>query len=302
MPTSAPTSTITPISSGLTPNVVAQNFCPSGLERCCPPNGYSCGIRYPPISSAQPPTAGQAVSEHNFITILGLNNISQGIWSLSLASRDTGNYPLTCIIIGLSLSIRLQTTADAFIASGALIDHLHIITAAHKVSTIVSQGQQLKVRVGEYNALAATEPIPVQEFFVSRVFIHPQFTSANLKNDIAILRTSAAIPLGVSPVVSTVCLPSIMLTAGTRCFIAGLKFRNKKSRNIFIKHFMQAGEKMTFQQRDNFKRFLKKLMYQLWNKFHAKISLEQRDLELILSLIQQALCVLEVKLEKVIIT
>ena len=49
-----------PVLGGLAPQIVTSPFCQFGLERCCPVNGYTCGIRYPPISTARPPSAGQA--------------------------------------------------------------------------------------------------------------------------------------------------------------------------------------------------------------------------------------------------
>jgi Trypsin len=76
------------------------------------------------------------------------------------------------------------------------------------------------VRLGEWDSATATEPIPAQEFFVSRIFVHPQFNSANLKNNIALLRLSSFVPLGAVPTISTVCLPSNQLF-GMRCWIAG---------------------------------------------------------------------------------
>lgn len=114
----------------------------------------------------------------------------------------------------------ILTSADAFIATGALIDHFHVMTAAHKVAPLVASNTQMKVRLGEWDAQSATEPIPLQEAFISRVFIHPQYNSGNLKNSIAILRTASAIPLGPSPAITPVCLPSQTLTSG-RCFVAG---------------------------------------------------------------------------------
>lgn len=61
-PTTNPSATISPISSGITPAISNQNFCSNGLERCCPTNGYSCGISYPPVATARPPAQGQAVN------------------------------------------------------------------------------------------------------------------------------------------------------------------------------------------------------------------------------------------------
>lgn len=62
IPGVTPSSSVYPVSSGISPIVNSQNFCQSGLERCCPPNGYSCGIRYPPVSNARTPAQGQAVN------------------------------------------------------------------------------------------------------------------------------------------------------------------------------------------------------------------------------------------------
>lgn len=42
----------------------------------------------------------------------------------------------------------------------------------------------------------------------------------NLKNDVAVLRLAAAVPLGQTPTIATVCLPSIAFT-GSRCWVSG---------------------------------------------------------------------------------
>jgi hypothetical protein len=51
---------LTVVTPGLVANATAQNTCPSNLEKCCPPNGFSCGIRYPPVAGSKQPQAGQA--------------------------------------------------------------------------------------------------------------------------------------------------------------------------------------------------------------------------------------------------
>lgn len=38
-----------PAGSGLGPQVQTQSTCATFLERCCPPFGYACGLRYPPV-------------------------------------------------------------------------------------------------------------------------------------------------------------------------------------------------------------------------------------------------------------
>lgn len=66
---------------------------------------------------------------------------------------------------------------------------------------------QLRVRMGEWNAAAATEPLPAQEFGVAKIFIHPNFNPNNLMNDVAILRLAVPVPLGQFPTITTACLP-----------------------------------------------------------------------------------------------
>lgn len=68
---------------------------------------------------------------------------------------------------------------------------------------------------------------------MTRIFIHPQFNAANLKNDIAILRLSSAVPLGQTPTMATVCLPSNQIS-NQRCWIAGW------GRNDFVTGSYQA--------------------------------------------------------------
>lgn len=91
-----------------------------------------------------------------------------------------------------------------------------------------SSGQQLKVRLGEWDASSSIEAIQPQEFIVSRIFVHPQFVAASLRNDIAILRLATAVPLGATPTIGIACLPANQLS-GMRCYVAGEQiFTHKK--------------------------------------------------------------------------
>lgn len=74
--------------------------------------------------------------------------------------------------------------------------------------------------MGEYNAASDTEPLPVQEFVVARITIHPGYNSANLMNDVAVLRLAVAVPLGQSPAITTACLP-VTNFVGQRCWVSG---------------------------------------------------------------------------------
>jgi len=80
----------------------------------------------------------------------------------------------------------------------------------------------LKVRLGEWDAASSNEPIAAQEFIVSRIFIHPQYVAASLRNDIAILRLTNAVTLGQVPTITTACLPASVVTSqNIRCWVAG---------------------------------------------------------------------------------
>lgn len=96
--------------------------------------------------------------------------------------------------------------------------------AAHKSSNCLgfrrNSPSSLKVRLGEWNAAGINEPIVAQNFAVSRITLHPNYNSNNLKNDVAVLRLTATVPLGQTPTIATVCLPSIAFT-GSRCWVSG---------------------------------------------------------------------------------
>lgn len=74
--------------------------------------------------------------------------------------------------------------------------------------------------MGEWDASVSTEPIAAQEFNVARIFVHPQYTAANLKNDIAILRLATPVQLGQVPTITTACIPSTVVSS-IRCWVAG---------------------------------------------------------------------------------
>lgn len=94
--------------SVVTPNIVTPGGgtggtggCQQGLERCCQGGPYQCGVRYPPVQGARQPAAGQAAF---------------------------GAYPWQAVLLG---------PGDIYAGSGALIDNLNVLTAAHKVTDYV---------------------------------------------------------------------------------------------------------------------------------------------------------------------
>lgn len=94
--------TMNPATSGIKPVVVSQTTCQKGLEKCCPTAGFSCGISYPPVAGSPSPNEGQGQSKF-------------------------GEYPWQAALL---------TPENVYIGSGVLIDHLHVLTAAHKLTNI----------------------------------------------------------------------------------------------------------------------------------------------------------------------
>lgn len=94
----------------------------------------------------------------------------------------------------------------------------------------------LRVRLGEWDASAASEPIPAQEYTVVKYFVHPGYIAANLKNDIAMLRLASSVNLGATPTITTACLPSTSFV-GQRCWVSGW------GKNDFVSGSYQAIQK-----------------------------------------------------------
>ncbi|XP_067638203.1 phenoloxidase-activating factor 2 isoform X2 [Eurosta solidaginis] len=156
--------------------------CNFGLILCCQPGSYQCGRRYPPPPGSTPAAAGQA---------------------------QFGEYPWVAALL---------TNAEVYLGAGALITAQHVLTAAHKVFNISTSS--FKVRVGEWDAAGTSEPIPAQDVLIASVYIHPNFNSANLQNDVAIVRLASAVSLATKSTVGTVCLPTTTFV-GQTCYVAG---------------------------------------------------------------------------------
>jgi hypothetical protein len=64
----------------------------------------------------------------------------------------------------------------------------------------------VKVRLGEWDITRNIEPYSYQDYVVYSVYIHPEFSSANLQNDIAVIKLSQQVPLGVYPHINPACV------------------------------------------------------------------------------------------------
>lgn len=148
-----------------------QTTCATGLELCCPPGGYTCGVVYPPVDHA--PEA---------ITTQGQALYGSFPWQAALLSQK-----------------------NEYIASGVLIDQATVLTAAHKITGVATP---FKVRLGAWDVSGKLNVFKSFEANASSIIYHPQYNSKNLKYDLAIIRLSAPAPLGQVPTLTNICLPS----------------------------------------------------------------------------------------------
>lgn len=83
-----------------------QNQCQYGLQQCCTPAGYQCGMRFPPHSQARQPQQGQTVRKFNKFLVI------------NFIFKAYGAHPWLGIIV--------TNPESNFIGTGALIDHQHV--------------------------------------------------------------------------------------------------------------------------------------------------------------------------------
>ncbi|KAK4319578.1 hypothetical protein Pmani_009518 [Petrolisthes manimaculis] len=127
---------------------------------------------------------------------------------------EFGEYPWHAAIL------RREHTDNVYVCGAALIDSLHLLTAAHCVSGL--SPSDLKVRLGEWDVGSETEFYRHQEREVSGLYSHPEFYSGNLNNDIAVIKVHRPIDMATNPHISPVCLPERFASFHSqRCHVSG---------------------------------------------------------------------------------
>lgn len=188
LPTAQCPSTNTNTNPGIDIRIVNTGpNCTSGQVYCCPGS-----------------TSGNVVDTQNC-----------GVRKISLSSHPQGQasygaYPWQAVLLNSN---------NVYVGSGVLITPNHVLTVAHKVSSYTGGG--LKIRLGDWNAQTTSELYPAQEYTAKRISMHPQYNSANLQNDVAVITLSGTVPVSSSPNINTACLPTASPASGTRCWVSG---------------------------------------------------------------------------------
>ncbi|KAG5667070.1 hypothetical protein PVAND_015070 [Polypedilum vanderplanki] len=175
---------IKPAYTGMDLAIDSQDTCGDNFDNCCPTNGYTCGIRYPPVVNAPKAVSPQA---------------------------QYGSYPF---------QVAIFNSTGGYVCSGVLLDQFTVLTAAHKIAGV---SIPLTIRIGAWDVTAKIETLVRYDIFSSNVLIHPNYNSKNLKNDIALIKLQTKAPLGKLPTISNICLPNLSIDAfyGARCWVSG---------------------------------------------------------------------------------
>ena len=131
------------------------------------------------------------------------------------SNSEYGEYPWH---VGLLLSL---PTGTEYVCGGALIDSLHVATAAHCVKSYYPH--ELIVRLGDWDVNSDLEPYQHQDVVVRDIFLHERFFAGSLHNDLALVRLALPVAWSSLPQVSPICLPppSQLPAPGLTCWVTG---------------------------------------------------------------------------------
>ncbi|CAF1245382.1 unnamed protein product [Rotaria sordida] len=149
-----------------------------------------------------------------FFEIILIHVSNQTIYSCSSTSScgcSTNSAILTKIVGGESASSQTwgwaaslrYTSSGSHFCGGSIITNLHILTAAHCTIQLSSSPASVLVYVG---SIYLSERVQIRS--VSKIYIHPNYSSVNFINDISIIKLSSELNLDQNGV-DIICLPNV---------------------------------------------------------------------------------------------
>jgi len=214
------------------PTSQPHSLCPTGQKSCCYDNNVDLSVLgrtcAPPASGRYSQECDERVTVRPGVKTCGTrDSYNRPLPGLAHGESSPGEFPWACLVLNQN---------NDFIGSCALIpassandnsQGVKVITAAHKLNSLQDY-DQLKVRVGEYDASGYNPQTEIQEheeYSVTRILKHPRFNAGRLSNDIALLYVDRPIDL-THPYVNSACLPSCTEhtyrnNSGVRCWVAG---------------------------------------------------------------------------------
>lgn len=134
------------------------------------------------------------------------------------SQAEFGEFPAHAAILK-----RLSPGDSLFVCSAVLVSNQWLATAAHCVRKL--RPDELKVRLGEWDVNRDDEFYPFVETNVRDIIVHPEFQTASLVNDLALLRLERPVDAEQMPHVAPACLASqrdlAAASSAQRCWVAG---------------------------------------------------------------------------------